>query len=176
MVARRGAEWLPLAEKVLAHAKAEGASDAEVLVSGDDAQLTRFANSEIHQNVAETNAQVNLRFVSGKRIGVASSGRLDDDGLRRLAEQAAAIARNVEELPDWAGLPEPTPIEAEDYLGVDLGIVNVAVDSDGVVYSGEAVERSRRIFAHCSSLSSGFFIGDSFRLAVNHNSCQGANL
>ena len=110
MVARRGAEWLPLAEKVLAHAKAEGASEAEVLVSGDDAQLTRFANSEIHQNVAETNAQVNLRFVSGKRIGVASSGRLDDDGLRRLAEQAAAIARNVEELPDWAGLPEPTRI------------------------------------------------------------------
>jgi predicted Zn-dependent protease len=77
----------------------------------DDSQLTRFANSEIHQNVAESNAGINLRFVIGKRVGVASSGRTDPEGIQRLAESAEAIARNVEELPDWAGLPEPTPIE-----------------------------------------------------------------
>jgi predicted Zn-dependent protease len=41
---------------------------------------------------------------------VASSNRLDDDGLRRLAETAVAIARNSAELDDWGGLPEPTPI------------------------------------------------------------------
>jgi len=75
----------------------------------DDSQLTRFANSEIHQNVAETNVAVNLRFVVGRRVGVASSGRTDEAGIRRLAASAAAIARNVEELPDWAGLPRPTP-------------------------------------------------------------------
>jgi IS605 OrfB family transposase len=45
-------------------------------------------------------------------------------------------------------VPEPTPIEADDYLGIDLGIVNLAVDSDGIVYSGEPVERHRRIYAH----------------------------
>ncbi len=73
----------------------------------EDAALTRFANSQIHQNVAETNAVVNLRFVVGKRIGVASSGRTDDEGLRTLAERAAAIAGVVEELQDWGGLPEP---------------------------------------------------------------------
>jgi len=49
--------------------------------------------------------------VAGKRIGVASSDRTDDEGLRRLTEQAAAIARVVEELDDWGGLPGPTPIE-----------------------------------------------------------------
>ena len=42
---------------------------------------------------------------------MASSGRTDDEGLRRLAANAAAIARVVEELEDWGGLPEPTPIE-----------------------------------------------------------------
>ncbi len=72
----------------------------------DDAALTRFANSEIHQNVAETNAVVNLRFVVGKRVGVASSG---PDRRRGPAEaraaNAAAIARVVEELEDWGGLP-----------------------------------------------------------------------
>jgi predicted Zn-dependent protease len=48
--------------------------------------------------------------VIGKRVGVASSGRTDEEGLRRLAESAAAIARVVEELDDWGGLPAPTEI------------------------------------------------------------------
>ena len=37
---------------------------------------------------------------------------------------------------------------ASDYLGVDLGIVNIAVDSDGTTHSGARVELARRIFAH----------------------------
>jgi predicted Zn-dependent protease len=101
---------LALAERALAYAEAAGATEAEALVSADDARLTRFANSEIHQNVAESNAQLNLRFVVGRRVGVATTNRLDDDGLRRLAETAGAIARNSEELEDWGGLPGPTPI------------------------------------------------------------------
>ena len=45
-------------------------------------------------------------------------------------------------------VPEPPVQDVPDYLGVDLGIVNVAVDSDGTVYSGELVEQKRRTFAH----------------------------
>ncbi len=105
-----GRDWLSVAESVLRLAEGEGATEAEVLIMGDDSSLTRFANSEIHQNVAETNVNVNLRFVVGRRIGVASSGRTDDDGLRRLATNAGAIARNVAELEDWGGLPDPTPV------------------------------------------------------------------
>jgi hypothetical protein len=48
---------------------------------------------------------LNLRVAIGKRVGVASSNRLDEDGLRRVAETAVAIARNSAELEDWAGLP-----------------------------------------------------------------------
>jgi PmbA protein len=107
----RARDALALAERALAHAEREGATECEALVMAEDAALTRFANSQIHQNVAETNATINLRFVIGKRVGVASSDRTDDEGLRRLAANAAAIARVVEELDDWAGLPEPTPIE-----------------------------------------------------------------
>ena len=105
-----GRDWLSVAETVLRLAESEGATEAEVLVMGDDSSLTRFANSEIHQNVAETNVNVNLRFVVGRRIGVASTGRIDDEGLQRLAVNAGAIARNVAELEDWGGLPEPTPV------------------------------------------------------------------
>ncbi len=98
-------EGLSLAEAVLRLAEAEGATEAEVMLAGGEEALTRFANSEIHQNVAESDVRVNLRFVRGKRIGVASSGRTDGESLRRLAATAGRIAAVAEETPDWAGLP-----------------------------------------------------------------------
>jgi predicted Zn-dependent protease len=109
-VVTTGLDPLVAAERAIALGEAAGADEVEAVVSADEARLTRFANSEIHQNVAETNAGLNLRVAIGRRIGVASSNRLDDEGLRRLAETAVAIARNSAELEDWAGLPEPTPI------------------------------------------------------------------
>ena len=104
----RAVEALALAEVALGEAMRHGVTEAEALVMAEDSALTRFANSEIHQNVAETNRVVNLRVVVGKRVGVASTGRTDHEGLKRLAENAAAIARVVEELDDWGGLPGPT--------------------------------------------------------------------
>jgi len=97
---------LRLAEDIVRQAEAAGAGEAEALVVAGDSALTRFANSEIHQNVASSEVFVNLRFVNGRRVGVASSGRVDPDGIRALVERAAAITSNVEELEDWAGLPE----------------------------------------------------------------------
>ncbi|MEI7742575.1 MAG: metallopeptidase TldD-related protein [Chloroflexota bacterium] len=96
---------LRLAEEAVRLAVAAGAGEAEALVVAGDSSLTRFANSEIHQNVTANEVLVNLRFVAGRRVGVASTGRTDSEGLRALAERAAAIAANVEELEDWAGLP-----------------------------------------------------------------------
>lgn len=107
----RAHDALALAERALAAAMHAGAEEAEALVLAEDSALTRFANSQIHQNVAETDRLVNLRFVVGRRVAVASSDRTDEEGLRRLAENAAAIASVVEELEAWAGLPAPTPID-----------------------------------------------------------------
>jgi PmbA protein len=108
---RAGAEdpeaALALAEDVLGRALRIGATEAEVLVMAGDSALTRFANSEIHQNVAERNLTVSLRHVVGRRIAVVSTGRVDAEGLRSLVHRAAAIARSCEELDDWAGLPAP---------------------------------------------------------------------
>ncbi len=107
---RRPTDWLTLAETVLGHAERQGATEAEVLVTAEESALTRFANSEIHQNVAEAAVSVNVRFVDGRRVGVASSSRTDPEGLRSLAETAATIARHSAEREDWGGLPEPSPI------------------------------------------------------------------
>ena len=40
-------------------------------------------------------------------------------------------------------IPETKGFDPNDWLGVDLGIVNIATDSDGTAYTGEAVERVR---------------------------------
>src|SRR5713226_6335153 len=40
-------------------------------------------------------------------------------------------------------VPEPTPDETSSVLGVDLGIINLATDSEGETFSGEQVERVR---------------------------------
>ncbi len=108
----RAHDALMVAQTALAAALGQGVTEAEALVIAEDSALTRFANSEIHQNVAETNVVINLRVVIGRRIGVASSDRTDAEGLRALAENAAAIARVVEELEDWSGLPGPTETRA----------------------------------------------------------------
>lgn len=39
---------------------------------------------------------------------------------------------------------EPPPVEAKEWLGVDLGIVNLATDSTGEAFSGEKTERNRK--------------------------------
>jgi PmbA protein len=91
------------------------AHQTEVLILASDSALTRFANSTIHQNVAETDAQVRVRVVLGDgaaRVGVASTNRLDDQALEQVLETATAIARLQPENPDFPGLPGPQSIPA----------------------------------------------------------------
>jgi putative transposase len=50
-------------------------------------------------------------------------------------------------------VPEAAPIEIHDFLGVDLGVVNLATDSGGETHSGKPVEEARqRIGAHRKAL------------------------
>ena len=42
----------------------------------------------------------------------------------------------------------PEPRDVDGFLGVDLGIVNLAADSDGEAYSGVAIEDQRRKYTH----------------------------
>ncbi|MBI4494236.1 MAG: TldD/PmbA family protein [Chloroflexi bacterium] len=96
-----------LLEDVLRRSKAD---QTEVLLMGQDAALTRFANSAIHQNVFERNAELRVRAVVGKRVGVAATNDLSEAGRQRAAERALAIAERQPENPDFPGLPQPAPI------------------------------------------------------------------
>jgi IS605 OrfB family transposase len=44
-------------------------------------------------------------------------------------------------------LPDGAPVEVKDVLGVDLGIVNLAADSTGEVFTGQKVEEARQRYA-----------------------------
>lgn len=45
-------------------------------------------------------------------------------------------------------IDDPEMVDTADVLGVDFGIVNLAVDSQGNKYSGDGVEAKRRIYAN----------------------------
>jgi PmbA protein len=98
-----------IAERVLSLSAAE---QTEVLIMSVDSGLTRFANSYIHQNVAERNVGLRVRAVVGKKIGVASSNDLSQEALERVAENALTIAKLQPENPDFISLPGPAPIAA----------------------------------------------------------------
>jgi len=44
-------------------------------------------------------------------------------------------------------VPDGTPIPPTDFLGVDLGVVNLATTSDGATHSGEGIEACRTRYA-----------------------------
>jgi len=96
-----------IAEWVLALSTAD---QTEVVILGEENRLTRFANSYIHQNVAEKNAQIRVRAVVGKRIGVATTNDLSDEALAQAVESAIGAAKLQRENPDFLSLPSPQPI------------------------------------------------------------------
>jgi len=96
-----------IAERVLALSTAD---QTEVVILGEENRLTRFANSYIHQNVAEKNAQIRVRAVVGKKIGVATTNDLSDEALTQAVESAIGAAKLQRENPDFLSLPSPQPI------------------------------------------------------------------
>jgi PmbA protein len=136
---------LAVAERAVSMALDAGASQAEAVVMRTDSALTRFANNEIHQNVAESDTVVNLRYVDGQRVGVASDNSHDEASLRRLTESARDIARFQPERTDFPSLPSPlatTPVsgafapstaEADPELRADAAAaVIAAAKAEGV--------------------------------------------
>jgi PmbA protein len=82
------------------------ADQTEVIYIGTESALTRFANSTIHQNVFESDTNVRVRVVYGKKIGVASSNDISPEALKRTVDTARAIAQLQRENPDFKSLPK----------------------------------------------------------------------
>lgn len=83
----------------------------EITLQYTDSALTRFANNIIHQNVAERDGEVTLRYMIGKKIGTASTNRMDKAGLDELVLRAKSNAKASPEDPNYPGLPESAPYQ-----------------------------------------------------------------
>jgi predicted Zn-dependent protease len=91
---------------------------SEVILHLSESALTRFADSVIHQNVAEANAMVSVRAILGKRIGCARGNQLDPEEVRGVAKRALDLARVSAEDEQFVSLPKPRPIpEVKSFAG-----------------------------------------------------------
>lgn len=129
-----------LLDRALAHSRAD---QTEALYLGQDSALTRFANNQIHQNVREHDANLQVRVVHGERVGVAATNRLDEDGIRTVVERAAAIAARSAPNPHAALLPEPDGRDHDPDLGYVSATAEAGADlrakgARAVIAAGEA--------------------------------------
>lgn len=104
-----------LTSRLLAMSRAD---QTEVLIAERDRQLTRFANSGIHQNVAEKDTEVRVRVVVGTRVGVASTNDLSDRSLAQVLERAQMLARHAAPDEAFPGLPAPQELSIPEYAHV----------------------------------------------------------
>jgi PmbA protein len=100
-----------LADRALSMSTAE---QTEVLIFAPHSALTRFANNYIHQNVEQEDLDIRVRAIVDKKIGVASSNDLSDEGLRNVVGKAIELARHQRANPDFVSLPGPKPVRHVD--------------------------------------------------------------
>jgi predicted Zn-dependent protease len=84
-------------------------AEAEASASTGRSALTRFANSSIHQNVADATTAVRLRLHLDGRTAAGSTTVTSADGLRDLVDRTVTAARVCPPDRGWAGLAPPDP-------------------------------------------------------------------
>lgn len=105
-------DLLALCDRLVAMVGARGEAIATASAATD--ALTRFANSAIHQNVAEDAMTVRLQVVVDGRPAAATTDRTDDQGLTDLVDRAlaAAAVRPVDD--GWPGAAPAAPLLGAD--------------------------------------------------------------
>jgi len=89
--------------------------------------------------------KVSLWTLTGRMILPLIYGEYQGERFDRIKGQCDLVYRDDKFfLYATVDIPEEAPIEVKDFLGVDLGVVNLATDSDGKTHSGDDVEKTRK--------------------------------
>lgn len=104
-----------------------------------DARLLRFCNDN----------QVSIWTMTGREKIKYTCGTKQQELLAyRKGEVDLMFIRKKWYLSVCCDIPDTLELETTGILGIDLGIVNLAVDSNGTQYSGKGIEAARRTFSH----------------------------
>ncbi|HEY1487415.1 MAG TPA: DNA gyrase modulator, partial [Micromonosporaceae bacterium] len=109
-------------------------AEAEVTVEASEVALTRFANSMIHQNVADETGTVRIRLHADGRTVTSSSTLMSSDALAELVARTVSSVRLAPLDPKWPGLAPAAP---------SLGTGTV----DAAVANASPAERAERVRA-----------------------------
>lgn len=102
-------------------------AEAVVVVETGVSELTRFANSYIHQNVGEKVSEISVTVSADGRTSKLTGSSLSDEGLARLVEQAMDMVRVAPVDQDWPGVIGPTEVPDVDSRSAD--VVSITPDS-----------------------------------------------
>ncbi len=89
--------------------------------------------------------KVSILTLAGRQVMPLKIGGYQEARFNRLVKQTDIILSDGKfYLAVIVDAPEPEPDDANGFLGIDLGIVNIAADSDGETYSGGQVNGLRK--------------------------------
>ncbi|GIJ50098.1 peptidase U62 [Virgisporangium aliadipatigenens] len=123
--------------------------EAEVTVVEHASAVTRFANSYIHQNVADTGTRVTLRLHAAGRTASGSTTTVDAAGLARLVERLTATAALLPPDALWAGVAPAgslDPAARDGFASVDPATA-AATPAERAAVVGAFVESAKGLLA-----------------------------
>jgi predicted Zn-dependent protease len=159
MTARNAlADGTAVAASVLDLVRARSAdAEAEVEVRSGELALTRFANSFIHQNVAEDLSAVSVRLALDGRVAAARlDGPLERERLEQLVAGAFEAATVSPVDPDWPGVASPAAaatVEHWDEATADASPDERASQVAAFVAAGGGLETAGSVSTQAVSVS-----------------------
>jgi len=103
-----------IAERTVQYCIKQKVDQAQVSAFLTDKALTRFANSQIHQNVAAKSGGVIIKTVLNKQISTVRANTLEEEEIKKAAVQAVKIAKASPPNKGFKSFPKPekwTPIK-----------------------------------------------------------------
>lgn len=105
-----------------------------------DNRILSYNMTKSEVSIWTVNGRQHIPFACGARQRELLTGQRGESDLCHIKGEFYLFATCDVETPDQ--------IDVQEFLGVDLGIVRLATDSDGEHFSGETVEQNRRIYSH----------------------------
>ncbi len=135
-------------------------AEAEVVASTGNLALTRFANSFIHQNVAEDDEAISLRVAVDGRVASAKTTVTGAETLAAFVDGALETASMQPVDEDWPGLAPSSDVPAVVHAdaatydaapGARAGIVKEFVDAGGGMFAAGYCQTEGRSVAFANS-------------------------